>query len=261
MKKHRRVSPTLLSLALISGLMLASAGLRLPNAHAATTGSQEPRSFTKEIRKSVTLNYLLYLPSGYGQDTSMRWPLILFLHGAGERGSDLEKVKAYGPPRLVSEGQELPFIIVSPQAPERTTWDPDALNALLDEIVGHYAVDEGRIYLTGVSMGGAGAWRLASAYPERFAAIAPICGVGDPSTARRLATIPTWVFHGAKDDLVPLQASQEMVDALREVGNAAKFTIYPDAGHDSWTPTYNNPALFDWFLNQKRQAPSVSHLR
>jgi len=125
----------------------------------------------------------------------------------------------------------------------------------------NYAVDEGRIYLTGVSMGGAGAWRLASAYPERFAAIAPICGVGDPSTARRLAKIPTWVFHGAKDDLVPLQASQEMVDALREVGNAAKFTIYPDAGHDSWTPTYNNPALFDWFLNQKRQAPSVSHLR
>ena len=85
--------------------MLASAGLRLPNAHAATTGSQEPHAFTKEIRKSVTLNYLLYLPSGYGQDTSMRWPLILFLHGAGERGSDLEKVKAYGPPRLVSEGQ------------------------------------------------------------------------------------------------------------------------------------------------------------
>ena len=95
-------------------------------------------------------------------------------------------------------------------------------------------------------------WRLASAHPERFAAIAPICGWGDPAMARRIGSIPTWVFHGARDDIVPLQASQEMVDALKQVGNQARLTIYPDAGHDSWTETYNNPALFEWFLRHKR---------
>jgi predicted peptidase len=146
----------------------------------------------------------------------------------------------------------MPFIIVSPQVPERANWDPDALDALFDDIIKRYAVDEDRVYLTGVSMGGAGTWRLASAHPERFAAIAPICGWGDPGMARRIGSIPTWVFHGAKDDIVPLRASQEMVDALKQAGNEPKFTIYPETGHDSWTETYNNPAVFEWFLSHKR---------
>jgi predicted peptidase len=228
------------------------------SAQAGTSGGQEPHSFSKEIRKTVSLNYLLYLPKEYGQDKGRKWPVILFLHGSGERGTDLDKVKSYGPPKLVSDGKDMPFIVVSPQAPERTSWDPDALLALLDEIGDHYAVDPDRVYLTGVSMGGSGTWRLASAHPERFAAIAPICGTGDPSAAPRLANIPTWVFHGAKDDLVPLQASQEMVDALKEAGNDARFTVYPDAGHDSWTQTYNNPAVFEWFLSQRRSSTTVS---
>jgi predicted peptidase len=128
----------------------------------------------------------------------------------------------------------------------------EALNALLDEIVSRYAVDQDRIYLTGVSMGGAGTWRLASAHPERFAAIAPICGWGDLGMAYRMKNMPVGVFHSAKDDLLPLQASQEMVEALKQLGNEAKFTLYPDAGHDAWTETYNSPALFEWFLKQKR---------
>jgi poly(3-hydroxybutyrate) depolymerase len=114
---------------------------------------QEPRSLTTEIRKTVTINYLLYLPTEYGQNPSARWPLILFLHGAGERGSDLSKLTAYGPPKLVAEGQDLPFIIVSPQVPARATWDIDALDAVLGEVLQKYAVDEDRVYLTGVSMG------------------------------------------------------------------------------------------------------------
>jgi len=211
---------------------------------------------TKEIRKTVTVNYLLYLPKGYRDDPQQRWPLILFLHGAGERGTDLNKVKTNGPPKLVAEGRELPFVIVSPQAPERSHWDVDALDALLGEILRQYAIDEDRIYLTGVSMGGSGTWRLASAHPERFAAIAPICGWGNPGMARSLATIPTWIFHGAKDDQVPVQASEEMADALKEVGNEPRLTIYPEAGHDSWTPTYDNPELFAWFLSHSRSAPS-----
>jgi predicted peptidase len=228
------------------------------HAQAGISERQQPHSFTKEIRKTVSLNYLLYLPKEYEQDKGKKWPLILFLHGSGERGSDIEKVKSYGPPGLVSEGKDMPFIIVSPQAPERTSWDPDALTALLDEVEKQYAVDTDRIYVTGVSMGGSGTWRLAAAHPERFAAIAPICGTGDPSAAPRLAHLPVWVFHGAKDDQVPLQASQEMVDALKEAGNEARFTVYPEAGHDSWTQTYNNSAIFDWLLAQRRSAKTAS---
>ncbi len=233
---------------------LGTGGLMPPSADAApaTPGRQEPQSLTQEIRKTVTINYLLYLPKEYGKESNRRWPLILFLHGAGERGRDLNKVKAFGPPKLVADGQDLPFVIVSPQVPDRSTWDVDALDALLGDLAKQYAVDEDRVYLTGMSMGGAGTWRLATAHPERFAAIAPICGWGDPGTARRLASMPTWVFHGAKDDQVPLQASEEMVEALKQAGNEPRFTIYPDAGHDSWTPTYNNPDLFAWFLSHRR---------
>jgi predicted peptidase len=261
MKNWKSISKLSFKLAAPLALMLAATVLPLADAYAAASGRQEPQSLTKEIRKTVTINYLLYLPKQYEEDKGKRWPLILFLHGAGERGSDLNKLKAYGPPKLVSEGKEMPFIIVSPQASVGSTWDPDALNALLDEIVDKYSVDEDRIYLTGVSMGGAGTWRLAAAHPERFAAIAPICGWGAPGMAQRIGSIPTWVFHGARDDIVPLQASQEMVDALKQVGNEAKFTIYPDAGHDSWTPTYNNPAIFEWLLTHKRGAASASGVR
>ena len=256
--KNLKLGPKMpLHLAVSLGLTLSGPMLLLSDAHATASRRQEHHSFTKEIRKTVSLNYLLYLPQGYGKEKTKKWPLILFLHGSGERGDDLNKVKTNGPPKLVSEGRDMPFIIVSPQAPERTTWDPDALNALLDEVEDRYAVDNDRIYLTGVSMGGAGTWKLAAAHPERFAAIAPICGVGDPGTAGRLAHLPTWVFHGAKDDLVPVKASQEMVDALKSVGNEARLTIYPDAGHDSWTETYNNPAVFEWFLSHKRGATSA----
>jgi predicted peptidase len=253
MTNWRSALKTSLNAALALGLTLAGASL-LGDAAYATAAKQEPQSLTREIRKTVTMNYLLYLPKEYETDQGKRWPLILFLHGAGERGTDLNKVKAYGPPKLVSEGREMPFIIVSPQVPERTNWDPDALDALLDDVIKRYAVDEDRVYLTGVSMGGAGTWRLASAHPERFAAIAPICGWGDPGMAGRIGSIPTWVFHGAKDDIVPLRASQEMVDALKQAGNEPNFTIYPETGHDSWTETYNNPAVFEWFLSHKRRS-------
>ncbi len=259
MKNPKPGSKFSLFLAGALGMTLSGAAILPPNAHAMALASQEHRSFTKEIRKTVSLSYLLYLPKGYGTNKTKRWPLILFLHGSGERGDDLDKVMTNGPPRLVSEGKVMPFIIVSPQAPEHSSWDPDALNALLDEVEHQYAVDQDRVYLTGLSMGGSATWRLAAAHPERFAAIAPICGVGDPGMAPRLAHLPTWVFHGAKDDVVPLRESQEMVDALKSVGNEARLTIYPDAGHDSWTPTYDNPALFEWFLSHKRGLKSASN--
>src|SRR5262249_51338391 len=161
--------------------------------------------------------------------------------------------KAHGPPKLVSQGKEFPFIIVSPQCPEGTRgWDNDTLITLLDEISAKYAVDADRVYLTGLSMGGYGTWSLAMAYPERFAAIAPIAAGGERRGLRRLKDVPAWVFHGAKDPVVPIKADQDMVDALKAAGGDVKFTIYPEAEHDSWTETYNNPQLYTWFLEHKR---------
>jgi predicted peptidase len=216
-----------------------------------TPDPQKSQHFEREITITVKLDYLLYLPAGYDNDKT-DWPLLVFLHGSGERGDDLEKVKVHGPPKLIAEGKPLPFIVVSPQAPRRR-WDPATLNAFLDDLVAKYRVDKDRIYLTGLSMGGAGTWALAGAYPERFAAIVPICGGGDPADAPKLKDIPVWVFHGAKDEAVPVSRSEEMVKALREAGaKTVEFTVYPDAEHDSWTETYANPRLYEWLLNQRR---------
>lgn len=213
------------------------------------TGQHE-HTFEAEIVKTVRLGYLLYLPKDYGADARKKYPMILFLHGMGERGDDLDRVKAHGIPKIAEQKKDFPFIAVSPQCPEFSWWtsELEALNALLDEIVDSYAVDTDRIYLTGLSMGGFGAWSLAMKYPDRFAAIAPICGGGDPEKAEVLKDIPVWVFHGAKDETVPLERSEEMVEALKACGGNVKFTVYPDAGHDSWTETYDNPELYKWFL-------------
>lgn len=200
------------------------------------------------------LRYLLYLPQGYNDDTTKHWPLMLFLHGSGERGDDLDKVKVHGPPKLVAAGKQFPFIIVSPQCPDGEWWVPQQLSDLLDSVSAQYRVDADRVYLTGLSMGGYGTWELATEYPDRFAAIAPICGVGDARDVERIKHLPVWAFHGGKDPTVPLEADQKVVDALKQVDDDVKFTVYPDAGHDSWTVTYDNPELYTWFLQHKRGA-------
>ena len=199
----------------------------------------------------VEMGYQLYLPDDYANQES--WPLVLFLHGSGERGDDLELVKKHGPPRLIQDGKDFPFIVVSPQCPGGVSWEPIFLNALLDDVISKHKVDKDRIYVTGLSMGGFGTWALAAASPDRFAAIAPICGGGETRWARRISHLPTWVFHGAKDKAVPVELSQEMVDAMKAKGGEPKLTIYPDAEHDSWTDTYNNPEFYEWLLAQKRK--------
>jgi predicted peptidase len=214
---------------------------------------QQSKEFEKEIKVKVKLHYLLFLPEGYDK-ADKRWPMILFLHGSGESGRDLNKVKIHGPPKIVETKKDFPFILVSPQCPNsHRGWGPHALNALLADIVSQYKVDRERIYLTGLSMGGYGTWALAAAYPHWFAAIAPICGGGDPDDAKRLKGLPIWVFHGAKDKTVPLSESEEMVDASKKVGADVRLTVYPDAGHDSWTQTYDNPELYKWLLKHKRK--------
>ncbi|HUE13542.1 MAG TPA: prolyl oligopeptidase family serine peptidase [Planctomycetaceae bacterium] len=215
----------------------------------ADESKQKAAKLDTQVR--VTLDYLLYLPPGYDQQE--KCPLMLFLHGAGERGSDLNLVKTHGPPKLIEHGKQFPFIVVSPQCPKDHTWQPIELTALLDDVVAKYKVDRDRIYLTGLSMGGFGTWALAGYSPNRFAAIIPICGGGEAFLAKRIAHIPVWVFHGAKDPGVPLRRSQEMVDALKKIGSQVNFTVYPDAGHDSWTATYNDPKVYEWLLQQKLQ--------
>jgi len=198
------------------------------------------------------LDYLFFLPATYGADPAIKWPLILFLHGAGETGTSLKKLKVHGIPKKVEKQPDFPFIVVSPQCPYEFCWryELPTLNALLDEVVAAYAVDTQRVYVTGLSMGGFGAWALASLYPERFAAVVPICGGGNPATVGSLKEIPVWAFHGALDELVPLEQSQRMVDALQACGGNVRLTVYPDLAHDSWTRTYDNPALYDWLLQQ-----------
>jgi predicted peptidase len=199
---------------------------------------------------TVTMKYLLYLPKDYEQKPS--WPLMLFLHGSGERGDDLNLVKKHGPPKLIGAGQQFPFIIVSPQCPQGRWWEPVELATLLDEIAEKYKVDQDRIYVTGLSMGGFGTWSLAAYQPRRFAALVPICGGGEVYWSETLGRVPVWAFHGAKDPGVPVERSKQMVEALKKDGGDPKLTIYPDAGHDSWSETYANPQLYDWLLQQKR---------
>lgn len=217
--------------------------------------------FHKEISQTVKANYLLYLPDKYTPRGRKRWPLILFLHGAGERGSDIWKVAVHGPPKIVKDKSDFPFILVSPQCPDGESWSTEVLASLLDEIIEKYRVDTNRVYLTGLSMGGYGAWKLGLTYPERFAAIAPICGGGEVlnvllagrKKANALKTLGVWAFHGDQDPVVPVEESERMVNALKRAGCAdVKLTIYPDAKHDSWTETYNNPALYEWFLEHSR---------
>lgn len=212
---------------------------------------QQEKHFEARITTTAKLNYLLFLPQGY-EGSRKKWPLMLFLHDSGESGTNIEKVKVHGPPKIVESKPDFPFILVSPQSPGRG-WNPDVLNALLDRIISKYRVDKDRVYLTGLSMGGFGTWALAAEHAEKFAAIVPICGGGNPADAPKLARLPIWVFHGAKDPTVPPARSKEMVEAIRAAGGNVKFTVYPDAGHDCWTDTYNNPALYEWLLDQKRK--------
>lgn len=237
---------------LLLGCLLLFAGCQTsPSKNATNPDRQAHARFAGTVRRQVQLEYLAHVPGGKPPGGGTRWPALLFLHGAGERGTNLSAVAVHGPPLLVKECKPMPFIVISPQCPPGQRWDADALRALAHQVLRKYPIDPDRFYLTGLSMGGGGTWELAAAEPGLFAAIAPICGRANTSLAPRLRELPTWVFHGAKDDVVPISASQEMVDAVRSAGGSVKFTIYPEAGHDSWTTAYNNPLLYQWLLEHR----------
>ena len=249
---------------LITTLGLITLGVAARAAETDPELKQQKLSFERQAAPvAARIDYLLYLPKGYEtKDTTKKWPLIMFLHGSGERGSNVAKVAVHGPPKLVKNGKDLPFIIVSPQCPAGKGWNNDTLLALLDDTVAKHNVDRSRVYLTGLSMGGYGTWSLGLKYPERFAAIAPICGGGQTQDVKLVAgekaaamkSLGVWAFHGAKDPTVKLEASERMVAELKQAGcKDVELTVYPEAGHDSWTESYNNPKLFEWFLQHQRK--------
>jgi poly(3-hydroxybutyrate) depolymerase len=203
-----------------------------------------------ESSSSPGLDYLVYTPDGYYRSLSS-WPLLLVLHGAGAVDRNIDRVRRDGLPRRIEEGGTVPFVVVAPQS-RGGGWDVNALDALLDEVLRRYRVDADRVYLTGLSMGGYGTWAMAAAHPERFAAIAPICGGGDPAWAERLRRVPIWAFHGDEDTVIPPDESRKMIAAVERAGGEAKLTIYPQVGHDAWTRAFSDPRLYTWLLEHRR---------
>lgn len=218
--------------------------------------SAQEFSFVDRRGRQRRFPYWCYVP----QDASAggKLPLLLFLHGAGERGTDLTPVKKHGPPRLIDQGQEFPFVVVSPQCPAGQWWaqgeNVQGLEKLIRHVQGQYPIDADRIYGTGMSMGGYGIWALAAQFPELLAAIVPICGGGDITTAPALRQTPIWAFHGREDDIVPPVRSEEMVEAIRRSGGDVKLTIYDQVGHHSWAPTYDNREIYRWLLSHTRRS-------
>lgn len=193
----------------------------------------------------------VWLPPEYTRRTE-RWPLVVFLHGSGERGTDLDKVKVHGPPMWVARGAAYPCLLVSPQLEEGARWDPARLHRLLGALQSRLHADRRRSVATGLSLGGHGVWNWASAHPGDLAAIAPVCGYGDPAAVPAMRGVPVRAYHGAVDPVVPLARQQACVDALRAAGGRATLTIYPGVGHDAWTPAYQDPDLMPWLLAQRQ---------
>lgn len=231
-------------------------------------GRFEAREFADD--DGTKLLYRLLKPKDY--DPQTKYPLVLFMHGAGERGDDNVRQLVHGMNDFASDPimAKYPCFVVAPQCPKEQKWadvdwsapahdlPPRPANPLrlamaaIAALEKEFSVDPARIYVTGLSMGGYGTWDALARYPGRFAAAAPICGGGDPAHAKAMAGTPIWAFHGGKDGVVNPQRSRAMIEAIKAVGGTPKYTEYPDAGHDSWSATYKNPEFFAWLFAQRR---------
>lgn len=202
------------------------------------------------------LRYYLYFPENYESKVDEKFPLLLFLHGGGEAGVDsLGILKENGPPKLIAQGKQFPFLILAPQNPHKKKWwNTTSVVQLLDTIIENNRVDKTRIYLTGLSRGGGAAWELAVQYPDKFAAMAVVCGMAPlPYAAWIDKNMPIWVFHGEDDKSIPFSESENMVNKLKGMGYDVKFTRYPGVGHNSWVKAYDTEELYEWFVRQKRK--------
>lgn len=213
-------------------------------------GQQAP--YQINLKQEISMQYLLYLPQEYNVDTTKHFPLLLFLHGSGESGDNIEKVKTHGPPKLIAEGKNFPFIVLSPQNPDiNKLWNAEAVTALLEHIEINYRVDPTRIHLAGLSRGAYGAWQVAIQNPSKFASLTLISGVSPGFYVKWLKDTPIWVFHGEDDDVIPVSESDNVVKELKDNGQNVRYTRYPNTGHDAWTQTFDNPELFEWMLEQR----------
>lgn len=242
--------------------------LFIPFWMSAVVQAQEPAPSRQSVEtlpefiwaKAENLNdqFWLYFPKRYAESKE-KLPLIIYLHGSSRRGREINDVKANGLPPVLDTMDDFDFVVASPQAlsnyPWQVSWRPDDLILLLDYLLAEYEIDPNRVYLTGLSMGGYGTWATIGKHADRFAAAAPICGGGDPAWGEAIGTLPVWAFHGAEDRVVPIERSREMVEAVNASGGNAKLTSYPGVGHDSYTQTYANPKLYEWFLSKVRRDP------
>lgn len=195
-------------------------------------------------------NYLLYTPTDMEPD--QQYPILLFLHGGGERGDSIELLKKHGPPKLISEGKDFPFYVLSPQCPyEIGFFDERVIETLLDQIIASHNIDTSRVYLAGLSQGGYGVWRLAVNNPDKYAAMISICAASIPIVyLDELTDLPIWIFHGVMDEAVPVELSIEAYKKLKSLNGNVKLTVCPEANHDSWTQTFENDSIYSWFLRQ-----------
>jgi predicted peptidase len=234
-------------------------------------GAADPLPLEKHVFEDGghKLPYRLLTPATV--EDGKRYPLVIFLHGAGERGTDNDKQLLHGVPQFVANRDKYPCFLIAPQCPDGKKWvevdwsadthalpkDPGEVGklllALIEKSIKDLPVDPRRVYITGLSMGGYGTWDLLARRPDLFAAAAPVCGGADEATAARIKDVPIWAFHGAKDTAVKPARSRNMIAALRKAGGKPKYTEYPDVGHNSWDPAYKDPELFKWLFAQTKK--------
>jgi predicted esterase len=229
-----------------------------PTLSSAVQSGQTPHTSEK-----AKLDFLFYIPADYGKEPQQKWPLILYLHGAGDQGDNLDYLLTGGLPQMLEKRSDFPSIVVSPKAQgEYEFWSKepmiDSLFALLEEVQAIYSIDPKRIYVTGASVGGNGTWTIGLRDPQRFAALVPVMGYygypfSVPENICDLKDVPVWAFHGSKDELVPLSAEEGLINALKKCGGNAQLTVFQDAGHDVSYQAYSSPDLFKWMFSQSRR--------
>jgi predicted peptidase len=240
----------------LGGLACLTLSLTLARARA---GNGKEHGFLNRVHKDADgteSKYVVFVPEDYKGDKD--YPVILFLHGAGETlGGSKQPVEVGIGPAIKKRAKTFPFITVIPQSHKRT-WkagsaDANRALAILDGVLKTYKTDPKRVYLTGLSMGGYGTWSIAVAEPGRWAAIAPICGGGDPKQAATIKDLPCWCFHGDADKPVPVERSRAMLRALWAAGGHPNYTEYPGVGHNSWDAAYGTDDLYSWMLKHRRK--------
>jgi predicted peptidase len=217
----------------------------------AGTPVARPPASRQTAQESDGIRYLLHLPAAY--ESRSDWPVILFLHGAGERGRNLEFVKREALPRILETLPDFPFVVVSPQEVRDYRWTADALASLLERISSRYRIDPSRVYATGLSSGATAALELAIRHPEKIAAVAVVSANAIPHDLCAMKNVAVSIFHNARDERVPSSRSKSLARALGRCGaGEVKLTVYPRDGHDAWTETYRRHDLYEWFLSHRK---------